>query len=923
MNRQKIRHILLSTTLAMAFWHSTVDARAERLWIPVDRAERVTPLMLRSGTVRLPDAQALGEFLVPIIAIDQPDDNLESSATFVVDVPRRGEYRLWARLCSPSGQREAFDLVVETEGQSQVLGLWVNEPGGGRGWQWQPLREGQSISAQAGPVTTLQLPAGQWEFRLRAHRATATVYRPLRWKQAEPTFNPRVNWLCVTDELDYTPTDEDAQPASSIRPQAPAPLRVEEIALPTPMPSVPGRKQLPDWMRVPRWYTKDSWREELAHRRAGDIRQLVRQVAANGGQVLRLSCHWGGETYFQSNVAPHVPGLGDLDYLREALEEGARLGVKVVVYMNPNALYRSHPLFEACAVRDAEGRISNRVSYGGSLPDSYFACINHPRYRKFLRDLLKEMFTKYEPAGLYVDGLTPQVCFCEHCRRKFTDLFGVPMPVAKLAQLKASWSVWAEFGSDPQPLGDAENDVDARRWTEMFYRALGEVTREFSQTVKAAKPDAITAFHSHPKPNCLDAYDATLTEVYSPRPWIHTAWRAGELAGYSSAVAVPVLFNVYPHRHGTEREARRQALQGLAHGAYPNFWSTPGMKRVFDFMARHAADLDFATTAPVKFLALPRDVHAATTQSATPRGPGVDYRQDRFLAPCVGAYSALMRSGLPIVTLHRPRFEEQLEGFRILCLANVALMSDAQVAAVRQFVSAGGGLLATHETSLYDEKGRQREDFALADVLGVRYRKTLPAAAREIQFTNHPVAGRLAGDAKLPHSEPQVVADLTTGSAIGWLKEHKADRELTPAVVVHSFGKGRVVYLPGRLDAMQCAELNSATELLFANAANWLADGAVPVFVNAPGVIGVSLYHQPRCYLVHLLNHQRDSLDRTDDFQPIARPVISVRLPQGARASSVRALWSDTEPPYEQSGDLVTVRLPSLGEYELLALDWQ
>lgn len=712
MSRQKKRQILITTILSVAFWHSGVAACAARLWIPADRAERLTPLMLRAATVRLFDDQAISEFLVPIIAIDQPDPKLESSATFVVQVPRRGAYRLWARLGYPSGQREAFDVVAEIEGQSRVLGLWINHPPGERSWRWQPLREGQTVNTQGGPVATLQLPAGRWEFRLRAHRATATVYRPLKWKQAEPTFNPRVNWLCLTDEPDFTPTDEDAQQTSSIQSSNSAPLHVEDISWPAPTQVVAGRKQPPDWMRVPRWYTKDSWREELAHRRAGDIRQWVRQVAANGGQVLRLSCYWGGETYYQSGIAPRVPGLGDLDYLREALEEGGRLGVKVV-------------------------------------------------------------------------------------------------------------------------------------------------------------------------------------------------------------------FNVYPHRHGTEREARRQALQGLANGAYPNFWSTPGMKPVFDFMTRHAAYLDFSTTTPVKFLALPRDVHSSTTQSATPRGPGVDYKQDRFLAPYVGAYSALMRSGLPIVTLHRPRFEEQLEGFRVLCLANVALLSDAQVAAVRQFVRAGGGLLATHETSLYNEQGRPRDDFALADVLGVRYRKTLPAAAREIQFANHAVAGQLAGGKSFPHLEPHVLAELTTASAAGWLRGNDADRESTPAVVVHSFGKGRVVYLPGRLDARQCAELNSATEQLFANAVNWLADGAVPLWVQAPGLVGVSLYQQPRRYLVHLLNHQRDSLDRTDDFQSIARPVVSVRLPQGARISSVRALWSNAEPPYEQSADVVTVRLPALGEYELLAFDWK
>ena len=138
------------------------------------------------------------------------------------------------------------------------------------------------------------------------------------------------------------------------------------------------------------------------------------------------------------------------------------------------------------------------------------------------------------------------------------------------------------------------------------------------------------------------------------------------------------------------------------------------MQPVFDFMARSAAELDFDTAAPVKFLALPRDLYVSDTQAQAPVAAGVAYaRRDRFLAPYVGAYSALMRSGLPVVTLHRPRFEEELDGFRVLVLANVALMSDAQVEAVRRFVREGGGLIATHETSICDERGAAARILAL------------------------------------------------------------------------------------------------------------------------------------------------------------------------------------------------------------------
>ena len=41
------------------------------------------------------------------------------------------------------------------------------------------------------------------------------------------------------------------------------------------------------------------------------------------------------------------------------------------------------------------------------------------------------------------------------------------------------------------------------------------------------------------------------------------------------------------------------------------------------------------------------------------------------------------------------------------------------------FVENGGSVLATYETSLYDEKGERRPDFGLADLFGVSWRKTL------------------------------------------------------------------------------------------------------------------------------------------------------------------------------------------------------
>jgi hypothetical protein len=589
----------------------------------------------------------------------------------------------------------------------------------------------------------------------------------------------------------------------------------------------------------------------------------------------------------------------------------------VVVYLNPNCLFGDHPLFRECGLREPDGQLTARPAYGWTRPPAFHACINHPRYRQFLREVLTEIFTQYGPAGLYVDGLTPHVCFCEHCRDKWRAAFGTEMPVEKLGRTPARWAVWGEFGREPQPVGDVENDPDARRWTELMRRSLVEVTHEFSQTVKQAKPDAVTLFHSHPKPGSDEDYDGTLTEVYTPQPWVHVAWRSGELAGYSAVYQVPVLFNIYPHRHFTEAEARYHALQGLAAGAYPNFWSAAGMKPVFEFMTRCADELDFDTAAPVKFLALPRDLRESDTQRKTPQGDGVSYApRDRFLAPYVGAYSALMRAGLPVVTLHRPGFEEQLNGFQVLVLPNVALMGDAQAESVRRFVRDGGGLVATHETSLCDEKGRRRSDFALADVLGVHYRATLKAESRPLRLQPTALLARGLPANRWPeHAEPVVAVDLAGAEPAGWLGD-------VPGILAQGYGKGRVVYLPGRFDSLQCYEPAPAVERLFANAVHWVSQDAVPVEIQASGTVGVSLFRQPRRLIVHLVNHQRDSLFRSDAWEPVARLSLRVRVPADAQVHEVRRLWENRSLPFQIKDHTASIDVGRLDEYEAVALQW-
>ncbi len=85
-----------------------------------------------------------------------------------------------------------------------------------------------------------------------------------------------------------------------------------------------------------------------------------------------------------------------------------------------------------------------------------------------------------------------------------------------------------------------------------------------------------------------------------------------------------------------------------------------------------------------------------------------------------GMYEALLRGRFAFDYVHEDRLEpERLKKYRALLLPNVAMLSDRQCEQLRAYVRAGGSLMASFETSLYDENLKPRADFGLAELMGV------------------------------------------------------------------------------------------------------------------------------------------------------------------------------------------------------------
>jgi hypothetical protein len=101
---------------------------------------------------------------------------------------------------------------------------------------------------------------------------------------------------------------------------------------------------------------------------------------------------------------------------------------------------------------------------------------------------------------------------------------------------------------------------------------------------------------------------------------------------------------------------------------------------------------------------------------------GGDRARARVEDHTLGFYHALVESRVPFEMVHDRLLDpDRLRAFKLLVLPNIACLSDRQCDQLRRFVQDGGSLVATHETSLYDERGDRRADFGLADLFGARF----------------------------------------------------------------------------------------------------------------------------------------------------------------------------------------------------------
>ena len=244
-----------------------------------------------------------------------------------------------------------------------------------------------------------------------------------------------------------------------------------------------------------------------------------------------------------------------------------------------------------------------------------------------------------------------------------------------------------------------------------------------------------------------------------------------------------------------------------------------------------------------------------------------------YVSHALGAFRSLMEAHLPVRLLTEMDLEDaDLRGVRVLALPDAACLSDRAAEVVRRFVHAGGGLVASHETSLYGEDYQRRKDFALGDLFRAHYVGSIPVARRTdaLQLTlqkddpivddalirsrettawrdpNGPPPDR--GPLALIASASEVEA-LEGGAvrATFTMNDPKRAGKQYPALVTSNYGKGRVAYFASGVDKAMFFYPDGALRRIFLNACRWAAaDAPPPVQVQGPLILVTTFRRQPK-----------------------------------------------------------------------------
>jgi hypothetical protein len=639
--------------------------------------------------------------------------------------------------------------------------------------------------------------------------------------------------------------------------------------------------------------------------------------------------------------------LGNSDPLGYLVKECRKMNMTVILRTDPHAtrqdMYDAHPDYIAVT---ADGK--KRRHWAN--PELWVTCALGPYNFDFMTKVNGEIMQRYEPDAIFSNRWQGHgICYCEHCTQNFKTATGLELPKPPEGRSMNVPDMGSEGGNRvPDQTYFKWMQWQTERLKELWFLWDGEIRKINSSArfIPNGFPDRLlTGKHS----------DFFFADQQGRRgvipPWAN-ARGAKELRASLGMKPLIGIFSVgveeefrWKDSVQNDAEIRIWVAEGVANGMKPCFVKFGGYiydKRWMDAVAGmyqnyYKSEKYLRNTAPMARVGM---VYSQQTDQKYGGKPWQESKRDHAL----GMYQALVEDRMPFDMVNDKLLdEEHLRNYKVLILPNIAALSDAQCEQLRQFVQKGGSIVATYESSLYDEDGKPRSNFGLSDLFGVSYDKGVEGPMRNSYL-------RLRSDVKTKQTgvvlkdledayriintvyQVKVKPDASFSSPVTLIPSYpdlpmedvylRDPEPNTGELYLREVGKGRVVYIPGDIDRSYWQIMSSDHCKLLSNTIRWALNEDMVADVTGPGVMDVAVWSQKSSMTVHLVNLTNPMMMK-GSFRELI-PVhanVSIKIPNNKKVTGVHLLMSGTKPSFENKDGRIKLKVPQVLDHEIVALD--
>lgn len=285
---------------------------------------------------------------------------------------------------------------------------------------------------------------------------------------------------------------------------------------------------------------------------------------------------------------------------------------------------------------------------------------------------------------------------------------------------------------------------------------------------------------------------------------------------------------------------------------------------------------------------------------------------------------------------------ERIKNLKVLLLPNAACISEKHMDIIREYVSAGGGIVASYKTSLFDENGKGRADFGLADLFGCSWsgieRDTSADCYQKIQ-REHPLLENMeAENTELLMNEGrtllcQEISDENERQKVctyvpkienqppefAWIKSMDT---VYPTVMTSRYGKGKVVYFSNQADKLCYTNGHEDFLNLYKNAIDWVKKDNLRLYTNAPSSVHITWMEcpgRPKEKIISFVNVTAGSGRPIQEIIPVHN--ITTKLYSAGNLKNYDIWKGGKEIEVKQTSDGLMIRIPKLTEFAAIWIE--